>query len=88
MEHETGGVFELEGATSEELEQKSRFCQNRIFMVEKTINVELAAKGFEQCQADPCAFRHVLRGKVVVIIVVYVDDLLAASEQSAVRSAW
>ena len=36
--------------------------------------------GFEQCQADPCVFRRVLRGKVVVIIVVYVDDLLVTSE--------
>ena len=30
--------------------------------------------------ADPCVFRRVLRGKVVVIIVVYVDDLLVTSE--------
>ena len=29
---------------------------------------------------DPCVFRRVLRGKVVVIIVVYVDDQLVASE--------
>ena len=36
--------------------------------------------GFEQCQADPCVFRRVLRGKVIVIIVVYADDLLVASE--------
>ncbi|CAM9469842.1 unnamed protein product, partial [Ascophyllum nodosum] len=32
------------------------------------------------CQADPCVFRRVLRGEVVVIIVVYVDDLLVASQ--------
>ena len=46
----------------------------------KKFSAELAAKGFEQCQADPCVFRRVLRGKVVVIIMVYVDDLLVASE--------
>ena len=46
----------------------------------KTFSAELAARRFEQCQADPCVFRRVLRGKVVVIIVVYVDDLLVASE--------
>ena len=40
----------------------------------------LVARGFEQCQTDPCVFRRVLRGKVVIIIVVYVDDLLVASE--------
>ena len=45
----------------------------------KTVSAELAAKGFEQCQADPCVFRRVLREKVVVIIVVYVDHLLVAS---------
>ncbi|CAM9160577.1 unnamed protein product, partial [Ascophyllum nodosum] len=43
-------------------------------------SAELAAKGFEQCQADQCVFGRVLRGKVVVIIVVYVDDLLVANE--------
>ena len=46
----------------------------------KTFSAELAARGFEQYQADPCVFRRVLRGKVVVIIVVYVDDLPMASE--------
>ena len=46
----------------------------------KTFNAELAARGFEQCQTNPCVFRRVLCGKVVVIIVVYVDDLLVASE--------
>ena len=44
----------------------------------KTFSAELAARGFEQYQADPCVFRLVLRGKVVAIIVVYVDDLLVA----------
>ena len=46
----------------------------------KKFSAELATKGFEQCQADPYLFRRVLRGNVVVIIVVYVDDLLVASE--------
>ena len=46
----------------------------------KTLSAELAARRFEQRQADPCVFRRVLRGKVVVIIVVHVDDLLEASE--------
>ena len=43
-------------------------------------SAELAAKGFEQYQADPCGFRRVLRGNFVVIIVVYIDELLMASE--------
>ena len=46
----------------------------------KTFSVELASRGFEQCQADPCVFWRVLRGKVVVIILIYFDDLLVASE--------
>ena len=45
----------------------------------KKFSAELAARGFEQFQADLCVFRRVLRGKVV-IIVVYIDDLLVASE--------
>ncbi|CAM9645817.1 unnamed protein product [Ascophyllum nodosum] len=48
----------------------------------KTFSAEVAARGFEQCQTDPCVFRRVLRGKFVVIIVVYVDDLLVASERN------
>ena len=46
----------------------------------KTFSAELTARGSEQCQADPCLFKGVLRRKVVVILVVYVDDLLVASE--------
>ena len=46
----------------------------------KTFSAELVARGFERCQADPCVFRRVLRGKVVAIIVIYVGDLLVASE--------
>ena len=46
----------------------------------KAFSAELTARGFEQCQADPCVFRQVPRGNAVVIIVVYVDDLLMASE--------
>lgn len=45
----------------------------------KNLGRELEGKGFERSQADPCVFRRVLRGKVVVIIAVYVDDLLVAS---------
>jgi len=45
----------------------------------KTFGAGLKSKGFERSQADPCVSRRALRGKVVVIIVVYVDDLLVAS---------
>ena len=34
----------------------------------RKFSAELAARGFEQYQADPCVFRRVLRGKVIVII--------------------
>ena len=40
----------------------------------------LIAKGFERSQPDPCLFRRKHLGKVVVIIVVYVDNLLVLSE--------
>ena len=46
----------------------------------KMFSVEFAARGLEQCQADQCVFRRVMRGKVIVLIMVYVDDLLVASE--------
>ena len=46
----------------------------------KTFSAELATRGFEQCQAHSCVSKRVLLGKTVVIIVVYVEDLLVASE--------
>ena len=75
-----GGAFGPEGATSNELEAKKVASAGAELLWSKTFSAELAATEFEQCQADPCVFRRVLRGKVVVIIVVYVDDLLVASE--------
>ena len=46
----------------------------------KKFGGELIVKGFERSQADPCVFRQKHLGKVVVIIMVYVDDLLVLSE--------
>ena len=46
----------------------------------KTFGRELIAKGFERSHADSCVFRRKDLGKVVAIIVVYVDDLLVLSE--------
>ena len=51
-----------------------------VLLWSKTFGGELIAKGFERSQADPCVFRRKHLGKVVVIIVVYVDDLLVLSE--------
>ncbi|CAN0306497.1 unnamed protein product [Ascophyllum nodosum] len=45
----------------------------------KKFGGELISKGFERSQADPCVFRRKHLGKVVVIIVVYVDDLLLSA---------
>ena len=46
----------------------------------KTFGGELIAKGFERSQADSCVFRRKHLGKVVIIIVVCVDNLLVLSE--------
>ena len=79
MEHETGGVFWAEGGnfgrarTGKIASARARLLWSKLF------SAKLAAKGFEQCQADPCVFRRVLHGKLV-IIVVYVNDVLVASE--------
>ena len=48
-------------------------------MVEK-VQRRTRRKGVRAMSGDQCVFRRVLRGKVVVIIVVYVDDLLVANE--------
>ena len=37
-------------------------------------------KGFEQSDAGPCAFRRIVDGKAVTMIMVYVDDILLASK--------
>ena len=41
----------------------------------------LKADGFEQCKADPCIFRKVVDGVVVMIVGVYVDDLLVGRSE-------
>ena len=87
MERETGGVLGRRGQLGRARTGKIVSARAGLLWP-KTFSAELAAKGFEQCQADPCVFRRVLRGKVVVIIAVYVDDLLVASERSVARSAW
>ena len=46
----------------------------------KKFGGELIAKGFERSQADPCVFRRKHLGKVVVNIMVYVNDLLVLSK--------
>ena len=40
----------------------------------------LIADGFEQCKADPCIFRKIVDGVVVMIVGVYVDLLIRGSE--------
>ena len=46
----------------------------------KKFGGELIAEGFERSQADPCVFRRKHPGNVVVIVIVYVDDILMLSE--------
>ena len=63
VEHETGGVFGPEGATSEELEPEKLFLPEPDCYGRKKFSSKLAATGFEQCQADPCVFRRHCAGK-------------------------
>ena len=46
----------------------------------------LIADGFEQCKADPCIFRKVVDGVVVMIFGVYVDDLLEGGSEEDCES--
>ena len=48
----------------------------------KKFGGELIAKGFMRSQADPCVFRRNHLGKVVVIIVVCVDDLIVVLSET------
>ncbi|CAN0460352.1 unnamed protein product, partial [Scytosiphon promiscuus] len=41
--------------------------------------------GMEQCKTDPCVFRKIRDGKVVLILVVHVDDMAVAGEDNEVR---
>ena len=81
MEHETGGSFWSGGGNfGRARTEKIASARAGLLWSKKTFSTELAAKGFELCQADPCLFRRVLRGKVVVTIVVHIVDVLVASE--------
>ena len=46
----------------------------------------LIADGFEQSKADPCMFRKVVDGVVVMIVGVYVDDLLVGGSEEDCES--
>ena len=46
----------------------------------------LIADGFEQCKADPCIFRKIVAGVVVMILGVYVDDLLVGGSKEDCKS--
>ena len=46
----------------------------------------LIADGFEQSKADPCIFRKVIDGVVVMIVGVYVDDLLVGGSEEDCES--
>ena len=80
MEHKTGGSFWAGGDSFGRARTGTIVSARAGLLWPKTFSAELAAKGFEQCQADPCVFRRELRGNVIDIIVVHVDDLLVASE--------
>ena len=44
------------------------------FLVEKLVTVH----GMEQCMIDPCVFRLIREGKVVLILTVHEDDMAVA----------
>ena len=46
----------------------------------------LITDGFEQCKADPCIFRKIVDGVVVMFISVSVDDLLVGGSQEECES--
>ena len=46
----------------------------------------LIADGFEQCKADPCIFRKVVDGVVVLIVGIYVDDVLIRGSEEDCES--
>ena len=46
----------------------------------------MIADGLEQCKADPCIFRKIVDGVVVMIVGVYVDDLLRGGSEEDCES--
>ena len=46
----------------------------------------LVEDGFEQCKADPCIFRKIVDGVVVMIVGVHVDDLLVGGSEEDCES--
>ena len=46
-------------------------------LVDKLVPVH----GLEQCTTDPCGFRLILEGKLVLILAVHVDDMAVAGSR-------
>lgn len=77
---ETGNqVYLLKKATNDLLKKATNDLIHAGLLWSNKFVVELDAEGFERSQADPFVFRPILCGKVVIIIVIYVDDLLMSS---------
>ena len=51
------------------------------FLWFRKLTDSIKEKGFEQSHPDPCLFRRIVDGKVVTLLVVYVDGILLASKK-------
>ena len=58
VEHDTGGVFVAGGGNFGRARTVKTASARAGLLWLKTFSAELAAKGFEQCQTDPCMFRR------------------------------
>ena len=45
---------------------------------------KLAKHGMEQCKADPCVFRKIVKGEVILVLAVHVDDMAVAGPRDEV----
>ena len=46
--------------------------------------VKLVNHGMEQCKADPCVYRKIVNGVVVLVLAVHVDDMAVAGPRDEV----
>ena len=59
--------------------------QSGLLWNELLVNKFVMRHGMEQCKTDPCVFRKIRAGKVVLVVVVHVDDMAVAGTEDEVR---
>ena len=80
-----GGCGELSGKYVDLENALYGLMQSGLLWNDLLVDKLVSVHGMEQCMTDPCVFRLIREGKVVLILSVHVDDMAVAGTRSEVN---